>query len=141
LEYLQVKWSAHLPYAYATALLKEVLPLQNSISTTGTKNRIRTVGREFDARIEREIAAVPKASPDGETCESARVTAVSVDSAWLKHCAPPRFTGRQVNIVAGRATLLDGKTRLHAYVGKQARCAAARLDHFLVKQVSGRMNG
>ena len=66
LEYLQVMWSAHLPYAHATALLKEVLPLQNSISTTGTKNRIRTVGRKFDARIEREIAAVPKAGPDDD---------------------------------------------------------------------------
>jgi hypothetical protein len=133
LEYLQVKWAAHLPYAAATALLKGVLPLQNSISTTGSKNRIRTAGREIDARIERGITAVPKPSPDGESCESARVTAVSVDSAWLKHSAPSRFAGRQVNIVAGRATLLDGKTKLYAYVGKQVRCAAARLDHFLVK--------
>jgi hypothetical protein len=37
--------SAHLPYATATRLLKEVLPLQNCISTTGAKNRIRTVRR------------------------------------------------------------------------------------------------
>jgi hypothetical protein len=134
LEYLQVKWAAHLPYAAATTLLKEVLPLQNSISTTGTKNRVRTAGQELDARIEREIAALPRAEPVGDTCESTRVTAVSVDSAWLKHCAPPRFAGRQVNIVAGRATLLDGKTKLYAYVGKRVRCAATRLDHFLVKQ-------
>jgi hypothetical protein len=58
-------------------------------------------------------------SPTSATCESARVTGVSVDSAWLKHCARRRFTGRQVNIVAGRATLLSGKTKLYAYVGKQ----------------------
>jgi hypothetical protein len=105
LEYLQVRWAAHLPYAAATALLKEVLPLEHSISTTGTRNRIRTTGQDLDARIEREIAALPEASPAEEACESAQVTAISVDSAWLKHCAPPRSTGRQVNIVAGRATL------------------------------------
>jgi hypothetical protein len=134
MEYLQAKWAAHLPYAAATAMLKEVLPLQDSISTTGAKNRIRAVGRDIDARIERQIAALPEVDADGETRESARVTAVSVDSAWLKHCAPRKFTGRQVNIIAGRATLVDGKTKLYAYVGKRVSSAAARLDHFLVRQ-------
>jgi hypothetical protein len=62
------------------------------------------------------------------------VTAVSVDSAWLKHCAPRNSRGRQVNIIAGRATLLGGRTKLYAYVGKQVRCPAARLDHFLLQQ-------
>jgi hypothetical protein len=41
LEYLQVKWAAHLPYAAATALLKEVLPLQDAISTSSAKSRMR----------------------------------------------------------------------------------------------------
>jgi hypothetical protein len=58
---------------------------------------------------------------------------VSVESAWLKHCAPRKFTGRQVNIIAGRATLRDGKTKLYAYVGKRVPSAAARLDHFLAR--------
>ncbi len=31
LEYLQVKWAAHLPYATSTRLLKEVLPLNDCI--------------------------------------------------------------------------------------------------------------
>jgi hypothetical protein len=137
LEYLQVRWAAHPPYAAATTLLKEVLPLEHGISTTGTRNRIRTTGQDLDARIEREIAALPEASPAEEACESAQVTAISVDSAWLKHCAPPRSTGRQVNIVAGRATLRDGKTKLYAYVGKRVPCAAARLDHFLAQQGVG----
>jgi len=134
LEYLQVKWAAHLPYAAATALLKEVLPLQDAISTSSAKSRMRTAGRELDARIEREILAMPKSDTTKKAIEATQVTAVSVDSAWLKHSAPPKFTGRQVNIVAGRATLLGGKTKLYAYVGKQVRCAAARLDHFLVNQ-------
>ena len=55
LEYLQVKWPAHLPYAVATALLKEVLPLQDAISTSSAKSRMRTAGCELDARIERAI--------------------------------------------------------------------------------------
>jgi hypothetical protein len=45
LEYLQVKWAAHLPYATSTALLKEVLPLENCISTTDAKNRMRADAR------------------------------------------------------------------------------------------------
>ena len=53
--------------------------------------------------------------------ESPEVTAVSVDSAWLKHCAPPKqkFMGRQVNIVGGRATRADGTSQVVAYVGKR----------------------
>ena len=42
LKYLQVKWASHLPYAAATALLKEVLPLQHAISTSSAKSRMRT---------------------------------------------------------------------------------------------------
>jgi hypothetical protein len=136
LEYLQVKWAAHLPYAASTELLKEVLPLQECISATGAKTRIRTMGADLDAQIEREIAAMPKADIIADAAESSEVTAVSVDSAWLKHCAPPKhkYMGRQVNIVAGRATRTDGTSQVVAYVGKRVASAAARLDHFLVRQ-------
>jgi hypothetical protein len=113
--------------------------LQDSISTTGAKNR-RAVGRDIDVRIERQIAAIPEARVDGEPRESARVPGVSVDSARLKHCAPRKYTGCQVNIIAGRATLRDGKTKLCAYVGKSVTSAAARLDHFLLWQGSTSMN-
>jgi hypothetical protein len=44
LEYLQVKWSAHLPFAAAAALLNEVLPIGDAISITGMKRRVRAVG-------------------------------------------------------------------------------------------------
>ena len=118
----------------ATALLKEVLPLQDAISTSSAKNRMRTAGRELDARIERAILAMPKAETTKKAIEATQVTAVSVDSAWLKHCVRTRFRGRQVNIAAGRATRADGTTKVVAYVGKRVVSAAARLDHFLVQQ-------
>jgi hypothetical protein len=56
---------------------------------------------------------MPKADDISNATESPEVTAVSVDSAWLKHCAPPnqKFMGGQVNIVAGRATRADGTKR------------------------------
>jgi len=136
LEYLQIKWAAHLPYATSTTLLKEVLPVSYCISTTGAKSRIRVGGREMDTQIEREIMEIPPADVIVDAPESPGITAVSVDSAWLKHCAPPKqkFMGRQVNIVAGRATLADGSSQLVAYVGKRVANAAARLDHFLMRQ-------
>ncbi len=37
LEYLQVKWAAHLSYAVATALLKKTLPVDQSISISGLR--------------------------------------------------------------------------------------------------------
>lgn len=39
LEYLQTKRDVHVPYAAATALLKEILPIQNCISASGTRHR------------------------------------------------------------------------------------------------------
>jgi hypothetical protein len=52
-EVLAATRAAHLPYAAATVLLKEVLPLQDAISTSSAKSRMRTAGRALDARIER----------------------------------------------------------------------------------------
>jgi len=98
------------------------------------QNQILTVGGEIDERIEREISVLCEALPAAESRESAQVTAVSVDSAWLKHCAPRIPRGRHVNIIAGRLTLVDGSTKLYAYVGNQVPSAASRLDHFLSKQ-------
>jgi sulfate adenylyltransferase subunit 1 (EFTu-like GTPase family) len=132
LEYLQTKWAAHLPYAAATALLKEILPLQDTISASGTRYRIRATGDEIDSRIEEETARLGLCGVAEQPRESAQVTLVSVDSVWLKCCAPARGYAQQVNIAAGRATLADGRTRLYAYVGKQVDSAAARRDHFLL---------
>lgn len=131
LEYLQIKWAAHLPYAAATALLKEVLPLETSISASGARHRIRTAGDEIDVRVEQEVARLPFLGDAEHPRESPQVTAVSVDSAWLKHCQPSRAYGQQVNIAAGRATLANGTTRVYAYVGKRVQSSAGRLDHFL----------
>lgn len=44
LEYLQVKWAAHLPYVVATALLKETLPVDQAISISGLRNCVWAVG-------------------------------------------------------------------------------------------------
>ena len=131
LEYLQTRWAAHLPYAAATALLKEVLPLENSISASGTRYRIHTAGAEIDIRVEQEIARLPLIGEADHLRESAHVTAISIDSAWLKHCNPTKDYGQQVSVAAGRATLADGRTRVYAYVGKRVRSGAGRLDHFL----------
>lgn len=116
---IPIKWAAHLPYAAATALLKEVLPLETSISASGARHRIRTAGDEIDVRVEQEVARLPFLGDAEHPRESPQVTAVSVDSAWLKHCQPSRDYGQQVNIVTSRATLANGTTRVYAYVGKR----------------------
>jgi hypothetical protein len=81
LEYLQAKWAAHLPYRQATAMLKEVLPLDKGISFSGTWDRIHTLGKELDADIERDIAKLPQAVADVQVRKSNHVASVSVDSA------------------------------------------------------------
>ncbi|MFS0757594.1 hypothetical protein ABC383_23270 [Noviherbaspirillum sp. 1P10PC] len=55
LEYLQVKWAAHLPYAVATALLKKTLPVDQAISVSGHKNCLWAVGQELDHATESAI--------------------------------------------------------------------------------------
>ena len=131
LEYLQVRWAAHLSYAAATMLLSEVLPITDAISVSGVKRRVRVVGAALEqggqaaASVERRPAAV------GERESEPTLTALAVDSAWLKHCDPPRQQGRNVNLVAGRACFEDGHTRVYSYVHNQVPSAAGRLDLFL----------
>jgi hypothetical protein len=79
LEYLQVKWAAYLPYAAATQLLKEILPLEQAISTAGVQNRVRAVGQELDDNVESAIRGERKyPSSRGKKPE---ITAIAVDSA------------------------------------------------------------
>ncbi len=156
LQYLQVKWAAHLPCRQATDLLKEVLPLDTGISYGDTRRRIRAVGKELDAEVERDIAARPKIVADDPIRESASVASVSVDSAWLNHrspqsrqvaCAvalvrspwstPSTAQDRQVNILTGRATFAGHAPRVYAYVHKEVPSAAARLDQFLSRSGVG----
>jgi hypothetical protein len=131
LEYLQAKWAAHLPYRQATGMLKEMLPLDKGISSSGIRNRILDIGKQLDADIERDIAKLPQAVADVQVHESSHVAAVSVDSAWLRNCDSGRGPGRHMNIVAGRATFTDGPPKLYAYVHREVTSAAARLDQFL----------
>ncbi|WP_167760340.1 ISKra4 family transposase [Paraburkholderia pallida] len=138
LEYLQAEWAAHLPYRQATAMLKEVLPLDKCISFSGTRNRIHALGKQLDADIKRDIAKLPQAGADGQVRKSSHVISVSVDSAWLWHCGSGGGLGlRNVNIVAGRAMFKDGPPKLYAYVHKEVISAAARLDQFLSRNGVG----
>ena len=122
LEYLQAKWAARLPYRQAAAMLKEVLPLDKGISSSGIRNQILDIGKQLDADIDRDIAKLPQAVADVSVRESSHVAAVSVDSAWLRNCDSGRRCGRHENIVAGRATFTDGAPKSYAYVpGKSHR--------------------
>lgn len=49
LEFLRVKWAAHLSYATAASMLAEVLPIADALSVTGVKRRMRVVGAALDA--------------------------------------------------------------------------------------------
>ena len=129
LEYLQVKWAAHLSYAAACALLSEVLPTADTISVSGVQRHVRVVG----AALEHESCrAALSATGSQHHKEPAELAALAVDSAWLKHCHPYLHQGRHVNPVAGRACFEGGKTRLYAYVHNQVASAATRLDEFLI---------
>lgn len=111
LEYLQVKWAAHLSYAAATALLNEVLPTADTISVSGAQRRVRVVG----AALEHDSShAALSATGSQHDQEPAQLAALAIDSAWLKHCHPYPHQGRHVNLVAGRACFEGGKTRLYA---------------------------
>jgi hypothetical protein len=116
LEYLQVKWAAHLPYAVATALLKETLPVDQAISVSGLRNCVWAVGQELDDATERAIRGERDYPPANS---KVKIVALAVDSAWLRY-RPSRqehdeaklaqyfpskrlpSTGRHVNIIAGR---------------------------------------
>ncbi|BCG04304.1 hypothetical protein PPGU19_088720 (plasmid) [Paraburkholderia sp. PGU19] len=112
-------------------MLKEVLPLDKGISSSGIRDRILDLGNQLDADIERDIAQLPGCVADDQVRESSHVASVSVDSAWLRNCDFRTDASCHVNIVAGRATFKDGPPKLYAYVHKEVTSAAARLDQFL----------
>jgi hypothetical protein len=152
LEYLQVKWAAHLPYAVATALLKETLPVDQAISISGLRNCVWAVGQELDDATERAIRGERDYPPANS---KVKIVALAVDSAWLRY-RPSRqehdeakvaqyfpskrlpSTGRHVNIIAGRAVRGDGSCKVYGYVNQEVTSAVTRLDHFLSEQGTAR---
>lgn len=82
LEYQQVKWAAHFPYAAATKLLKETLPLDHAISTSGVKNRVRAVVQDLDDKVESANRGERK-YPSSRT-KKLKISTIAVDSAWLR---------------------------------------------------------
>jgi hypothetical protein len=110
--------------------LSEILPISESISVSGVKRRMRAVGAAAEA--------TPVAQPfEHSSTRKPTLKAVAVDSAWLKHCDPPNFQGRHVNLVAGRACFDDGSTKVYAYVHNQVTSAADQLDQFLISSGVG----
>ena len=75
LEYLQVKWAAHLSYAAATALLSEVLPTANTISVSGVKPRVRVAGSALEQNDEQHAAPIHQQ----QLGSPAQLTALAVD--------------------------------------------------------------
>ena len=108
----------------------ELLPIQNAISVSSVKRRVRVVGAALE-----KSATTPSARTEAVPFARRRrkLSAVAVDSAWLRHCDPPRELGqgRHVNVVAGRACFEDDQSRVCAYVLNQVSSAAERLDGFL----------
>ena len=118
-----------MPFAAAAQLLTEVLPVDECISATGIRRRALAVGTELD-RQDAGTQTTADAQP-GPATVRAPILSLAVDSAWLRHCDPPDRQGRHVNIIAGRAMLGSGESRLYAYVNNQVPSAASRLDRFL----------
>ena len=74
----------------ATALLKEVLPLDKGISFSGLRQRAHAVAKELDAEVERDIANQPNAVAAVLLRESTNTASVSADSAWSTHYSHPK---------------------------------------------------
>jgi len=111
------------------ALLGEVLPIADVISISGLKRRVRAVGAALESG---QVLPASDTAGDQLAAQAGAVpTSVAVDSAWLKHCDPPRRQARHVNVVAGRVCFEDGRSRVYAYVHNQVPSAAARLVRFL----------
>jgi len=119
LEHLLVKFAAHLPYARAVEVLQELLPLDECISVSATKNRVRAVADHLETIVATGIERLPRT--EEPSTPAAKVTSIAVDSVWLRHCTPGRSYARQVSIAAARASLADGTTQLCGHVTKQVQ--------------------
>ena len=129
LEHLLVKFAAHLPYARAVEVLQDLLPLDECISVSATKNRVRAMADHLENIVATGIEKLPRAKEPATP--SVTVNSIAVDSVWLRHCTPTRSYARQVSIAAARATLADGTTQLCGYVTKQVQRGSKRLDLFV----------
>ena len=125
-------------------MLKEILPVGQTISTSGLRNRVWAVGQELDDHAESAI----RGERDYPPADShVKIVALAVDSAWLRHRpsrkeqdeaklsqyypskrSPP--TRRHVNRIVGRVVRDNGSCKVYGYGNREVTSAAARLDQY-----------
>lgn len=128
LELLIATAAAEQPYARAVDSLRAVLPVEDCISVSGAKNRIRAVAAELDEAFADDCCASHRRVRKPPAPK--RVRSIAIDSVWLRHHRPTRGV-RQVSVAVARATLANGQTKVCGYVTKQVTRSSARVDGFL----------
>ncbi len=79
LEYLQVKWAAHLQYAVASELLMELLPIDDSLSVSNMKRRVRAVGATLEHAPQDTTVGTPETKAAERSAPRPSLTALAVD--------------------------------------------------------------
>ena len=80
----------HLAVVDRHSAADRLLPIHDSISVTSVKRRVRVVGKA----LEESSARLPSAEAVPPVAPYRKLSAVAVDSAWLRHCDPPRELGQ-----------------------------------------------
>lgn len=69
LEHLLVKFAAHLPFAHAVEVLQDLLPLDECISLSAAKNRVRAVAEHLENIV---ATGIENAAASQRACDAVR---------------------------------------------------------------------
>lgn len=131
--FLQTSWAAILPYRKAATLLRQVLPLEDSLAISSTRAQVEKLGR----RLEEELGARTNRFYEDKTVyryERPSITpdcAIELDAGHVRSDPRLNYGRRWMSVVASRIIGPEGAATCHGFVANQICNSSIRLHEFL----------
>ena len=133
--YLTTRWASIVSYGTTSILLADVLPIDDAMSCSSIRNAVRRIGQRMDeSAVE---APAPSAELDrrkldrAHRVETDHQLAIELDAGYIRSTDRSEAGSRWFSATVARLVGTEGAGVCHAFVGKEVKFPAGRLDRFL----------
>lgn len=136
--YLTTRWASIVSYGTTSILLADVLPIDDTMSCSSIRNAVVRIGQRMDERTVETLAASAelerKKLDRAHRVETDHPLAIELDAGYIRSTDRSEAGSRWFSATVARLVGTEGAGVCHAFVGKEVRSPAGRLDRFLSRE-------
>jgi hypothetical protein len=131
--YLEVKWSSLISFKMAALLLKDALPVAETVNAASVRNHLHGAARRMEAALDKEQVSFIDGCPREWAAQprpSAPLT-VGIDGCYLRQWEDKQ---KQFEVIVGKSLAEDGPSRCFGFVQTYDQKPKRRLFELLKSQ-------